>query len=133
MRTASLWLIMTGSLLSLGLLSACGGQTQTAPPTASEGALTETERSKIDRDLLRLLSDSVMVTDIPSTRRSDGTPAYAVRIDASNLEALRKAGVPMDSTSDSSVWTHLSLEEVFGLARLEAVTAVRADNDPRPR
>lgn len=126
--------LLLSGLLCAGLTAACSDAQQlSAPPTASEEALTAAERSKIDDDLLRLASDSVQVTDVPSTRRPDGTRAYAVRIRTSDLEALREAGVATDSTADGTVWTRLSLAEIRGVAQMDAVTAVRADNDPLPR
>lgn len=120
-------------LFSVGLVAACTGGQSSSPPTAADSVLTAVERSKIDADFRRLMNDSVQVTDIPSVRRSDGTRAYMVRIVASDVSALRKAGVPTDSTIEGTVWTHLSLAEIRGLSRIDAVTALRADNEPQPR
>lgn len=121
------------ALLSSILLGACTDAQPAAPPTASDSVLTSIERAKIDVDFRRLMNDGAQVTDIPSIRRDDGTRAYMVRIVTSDVDALRKAGVPTDSAIGGTVWTHLSLAEIRGLSRLKAVTALRADNEPRPR
>lgn len=120
-------------LFSVGLVAACTGGQSSSPPTAADSVLTPIERGKIDSDFRRLMNDSVRVTDIPSVRRSDGTRAYIVRIVTSDVSALRKAGVPTDSAIGGTVWTHLSLAEIRGLSRMDAVTALGADNEPQPR
>lgn len=127
-------MLLLSGVFCVGLLLACRNTQQpSAPPTASEDVLTAAERAKIDGDLLRLTDDSGQVTDVPSIRRPDGTRAYAVRIRTSDLEVLRRAGVSTDSTADGTVWTRLSLDEIRGVAQIEGVTAIRADNDPVPR
>lgn len=134
MRIPMTTMLLLSGVLCTGLLAACtGAQQSSGPPTASEGTLTEAERSKIDRDLLRLENEEVQVTDVPSTQRPDGTRAYAVRIRTSDLAALRDAGISADTTADGEVRTRLSLAEIRGVAQLDAVTAIRADNDPVPR
>lgn len=126
--------LLLSGVLCIGLIAACtDARRGSGPPTASADLLTTTERAKIDGDLLRLTGDSVQVTDVPSTRRPDGTRAYAVRIRTTDLEALRTAGVSTDSTADGTVWTRLSLAEIRGVAQIKSVTAIRADNDPVPR
>lgn len=134
MRIPMTSVLFLGSVLCVGLLAACTDAEQpSGPPTASEGTLTTAERSKIDKDLLRLENEDVQITDVPSTRRPDGTRAYAVRIRTSDLATLRDAGIQADTTADGTVRTRLSLAEIRGVAQLEAVTAIQADNDPVPR
>lgn len=125
--------LLLALLFSAALFSACTDARTPSPPSAADSILTPIERAKIDVDFRRLMNDGAQITDIPSVRREDGTRAYMVRIVTSDVRALQRAGVPTDSAIGGTVWTHLSLAEIRGLSRLEAVTALRADNEPRPR
>lgn len=124
--------VILAGVFFLGLV-ACSGSQDSPSGVERDSALSEVERSKIDPDLLRLMTDSVKVTDVPAVQGGGGTWFYAVWVQAQDLDALASAGVSTDSLRDGEVWTRLSLDEVREVARLQAVTGIRADNDPEPR
>jgi len=131
-NTVPFWVLLA-CVPFVGALSACSGPETDSVPERDDSALKKEQRAKIDDDLLRLMTDTLKISTIPSRQRPDSTWEYAVRIQSADVEPLRTMGVVSDTASGTGVRTWLSMDEIRRVARITAVEAIRADNDPLPR
>ena len=106
------------------LLSACSGTT----------ALTETERQKLDPQLIMLLSgDAVSDSDYDSSLRGDGTKEYAVIIRSENVEEFKRSGIQVGSAFSDVITARVTLKELRKVLALSSVRAVQASLKNHPQ
>ncbi len=87
----------------------------------------------LDPALQRLLRGEARGMDrYRTSTRDDGTTVYSVLLRSNNPEALRDAGLPLNSVQGDIVTARLSLEQLRTAARLEAVQRIENPTEASP-
>lgn len=98
----------------------------------SEPALTTHQLQKLDPALRTLLEEDRSEHDLPSSTRPDGTVVYSVFLRTSDVDAVRNAQIPINSTSGDILTARLSIDQIRRAARVEAVTSIRSSGAATP-
>lgn len=100
---------------------------------SSETALTSAQRQKLDPALQRLLRGGARSIDRYETHeRTDGATVYSVILRSDRPEALRDAGLPLNSVRDDIITARLTINQLKEAARLEAVRSIENPKQTYP-
>jgi hypothetical protein len=116
--------LLASALMALAL-AGCAG---------NEKALTEAELSKCSPSLRALLQgrEPRSVRPVPQSTRADGATVYPVLIRTADPEAVREAGIPLNSVQGPVATARLTLDQIRTAARLEAITRIEASGRSFP-
>jgi hypothetical protein len=111
-------------MLLIIVATGCGGSSQ---------SLTDSQLQKLDPALQRLVQGESHGMDRYSTsKREDGKTAYSVILRSNEPEALRKAGLPLNSVQGDIITARLTIAQIRKAARLEAVRKIENPTQTRP-
>lgn len=117
-------LVASLGLFLLSLSTGCANSTQT---------LTNPQMQKLDPALQRLVQGETRSMDqFSASERDDGTTVYSVILRSEQPEALREAGLPINSVQGSIVTARLRIAQIREAATLEAVQNIEnpTQHDP---
>lgn len=96
-----------------------------ASDTMTALPLSDSTARKLNAPLRRLLNGAPSSSDLLQTdTRNDSTTVYAVLIETSNPDALRKANLPLGSVHGSFATARWTREEIHTAVQMEAVQRI---------
>jgi hypothetical protein len=94
---------------------------------SSQKSLTDSERSKLDPPLIRLLTGENLKEDqVKSALRKDGTKEYSVIVRTEKPTDLTDLGINVSSVFGDVIVAHVTIEELRKIISLSSVRAVEA-------
>lgn len=116
------WVFIAG-LCAVLFLSACG----------NGDVLTGDEMDKLAPALQRVVQgeEAPPMADLV-TSTHDGETVYAVLLRVSDADAVRDAGIPLNSVQGSVATARLTTEQLRSAARLSSVTRIEPSGTTRP-
>lgn len=120
--------------IALMILAVCTIVTAGAGCGSAENTLSDAEMDKLAPALQRVVQGDPSATPqrLPTETRPDGTTAYVVLVRMSDADAVRKAGIPINSVQGSVATARLSVGELRKAARLDAVTRIEPSGESFP-
>ena len=106
-------------------LAGCGGGANT---------LSEEQMQKLTPALQRIVEGktSSSVRSLSTRTRPDGTTEYAVLLRVTDADAVREAGIPLNSVQGAVATARLSVDELRRAAQLNAVTRIEPSGQSFP-
>lgn len=118
--------VLVGAVLCIaaGAGIGCGG---------SKPALTEAQMEKLAPALQRVVNDEAPAgMPLRTETRADGATVYPVMLRITNVDAVRQAGIPLNSVQGRVATARLSASELRRAARLDAVTQIAPSGQSFP-
>lgn len=120
------WFVLAGAVLCMagGAVTGCGGGTQT---------LTAAQMEKLAPALQRVLcGEAPAGMPLPTETRTDGVAVYSVILRITDADAVRGAGIPLNSVQGRVATARLSVSELRQAARLDAVIRIDSSGQSFP-
>jgi hypothetical protein len=98
-------------------------------------SLSQTEKAKLDPQLIRLLTGNQNDNQFTSSQRSDGTKEYAVIITSEHSEEIKSTGASVSSVFGDVIVARATIDELRKIVSLPAVRAIESGskNTTQPR
>ncbi len=94
---------------------------------SSTHSLSNTEKSKLDAPLTRLLAGAQVGNSlVDETIRPDGTSEYAVIVRSEHPEEIKAMGIAVGSVFGDVIIVHATIEEIRKIVSLPAVRALES-------
>lgn len=123
-RWHTVWAVVAACALVMGG-AGCGG---------SKEALSEAEMQKLTPPLQQVVQGNTPSgpQQLQTQTRADGTVAYLVLLRVTDADAVREAGIPVNSVQGPVATARLSADELRRAAKVDAVTRIEASQQTFP-
>lgn len=101
---------------------------------SSHSSLTEEQMDKLTPPLQRVVRGEKVQSPMgpPTATTSDGTTVYLVILRTDDADAVREAGIPLNSVQGSRATARLTVEQIRRAAALESVSRIEPSGRSQP-